>query len=259
MELPPQERFTLEELTDRHGWAPHYVQQLLCDDLKFTHIIMVKGEDTRHIYFNKDLWIKTYGDKVTLDPASQEKTFEEDVKLHRATLEKEHGAKHGARWEKEFRAAWEKEHGGKITFNPATLRKQYEKLYKTFLAIGLNEVAILWEPPYPSEKWTRPEGWTIFIPREALNAVKKDGFQDKSNGQNAKKKIPWDPSGIKPEEWYSTSKLAGYLGLDLKGLQNRLAEDKEFRKMFGGRKKKNKRWEYNGRAMLEYLKPHQGN
>lgn len=237
MGLPELERFTLEQAAIRLRETVPYVEEMV-RTLRFTHIIIV-GELiggsplTRHLYFDRALWIKHFGKKMEIDPAGRLKELEEQIK----------------RYEKE----WKKRFGEK--FDPSTLRKAFEEhIGPTACNIGPNEVANLWNPFPPQNEWKRPrEPVQVYIPRLAVEAFeRKHGLRHEANAQKAEKidkgPIP-DASEIEPEKWYSTYHTARFLGVTQKHVQNRLIDKLRAEKTGG-------RWRIQGHRIRTYGKEH---
>lgn len=244
MGLPGQERFTIEEVATRWAKPASYVEEML-RTRQFTHIILVgeliRGSRlTRHLHFDRALWIKHYGKKLASDRAARLKTLQCDkfVKKRNAIF----AAYEAQHWKENFggEARWERIPEGKAP-------------YPTFYNIGPHEVANLWNPVPAQTEWTRPtEGVRVFIPLSAVKAVeRKHGVSNNANAQQAKKKdrcpVP-DLSEIMLGKGYSTSETARFLGVTQKYIQNVLIPENKLKAV-----RRPHHWYVNGQEIRAYL------
>lgn len=156
MGFPEQERFTAEDVARRWEKSPAYIDELI-RTLQFTHIIVVGeliGDSplTRHLYFDRALWIEDYGKKLQRDPAIRLKELEESIEHHTKYQEKLG-----------------------LTFDPSTLRRTHaEDIGPTYCYIGQDEIANFWNPSPPRNEWKQPkEPVQVYIPLLAVEAFEK--------------------------------------------------------------------------------------
>jgi hypothetical protein len=163
MALP--ERFSIKDAAERLDQSESYVEEMV-RTLQFTHIIVIDENTgskplTRHLYFDRKLWLEHHGKKLTIDPKTSEKAMRKQIES--------------------YNKEW-KNKG--LNFDPAQLMKGAEHTFgQTHLAIGPNEVAYLWDPS--KAEYQRPMGSRLQIPRLALEAAKQKHGQRKEKKSTA--------------------------------------------------------------------------
>jgi hypothetical protein len=207
MELPPQQEFTLENVAHSLKTSVAHVEEMVSTGV-FKHII-VKGENIRHFYFDQDLFRER---RPKLPDLRKEDKDRKEAQI-RWLLAKNPDRTPDKEYEREAARRIDR------------IRKNIPE-DDTFYRIGPNEVALLWQPSQPSEKWTRPIEGIIYIPRLALEAFEQEhGHQNESNAEKAKKKDTnpaLDPSMIRPDRWYGPASVARALQLDEKYVRNHI-------------------------------------
>jgi hypothetical protein len=216
MELPAQERFTLQDVANRLNISLRHVEELVCS-LTFNYIIVtdevVGGPPlTRHLYFDRGLWLEHYGERLKHDRAAQLNIMRADKSVRRRL-------KIFAKFDETSRNRIFKEKA------PSRIPEKNRAL-PTFYNLGPHEVANLWEPCTPQKRYTWPEGCQLHIHRSEVEAVAKQYGCDQPVHAQRPKEVRMEPppslSGIIPDRLYTSAQAAKYLGRSHHYLQNSL-------------------------------------